>query len=59
MQPSETMRQVSFAPLLRASEGLTQWRPMALGFLTWVAVALLLAVGGFLSSSLAVRLAAG
>ena len=46
------MRQVSFAPLLRASEGLTQWRPMALGFLTWVAVALLLAVGGFLSSSL-------
>ena len=52
MQPSETMRQVSFAPLLRASEGLTQWRPMALGFLTWVAVALLLAVGGFLSSSL-------
>ncbi|MBO1249804.1 hypothetical protein J1777_08225 [Comamonas denitrificans] len=52
MQPSETMRQVSFAPLLRASEGLTQWRPMALGFLTWVVVALLLAVGGFLSSSL-------
>ena len=52
MQASETMRQVSFAPLLRASEGLTQWRPMALGFLTWVVVALLLAVGGFLSSSL-------
>lgn len=52
MQPSETMRQVSFAPLLRASEGLTQWRPMALGFLTWVVVALLLAVGGFLSSSI-------
>ena len=52
MQPSETIRQVSFAPLLRASEGLTQWRPMALGFLTWVVVALLLAVGGFLSSSL-------
>ena len=46
------MRQVSFAPLLRASEGLTQWRPMALGFLTWVVVALLLAVGGFLSSSI-------
>ena len=52
MQASETMRQVSFAPLLRASEGLTQWRPMALGFLTWVVVALLLAVGGFLSSSI-------
>ena len=52
MQPSETIRQVSFAPLLRASEGLTQWRPMALGFLTWVVVALLLAVGGFLSSRL-------
>ena len=47
MQPSETMRQVSFAPLLRASEGLSQWRPMALGFLTWVVVALLLGFDEF------------
>lgn len=52
MPPSESLRQVNFGQLLRASEGLTQWRPMALGFLTWVVAGLLLVAGGFLGGSL-------
>lgn len=52
MQSSESLRQVNFGQLLRASEGLTQWRPIALGFLTWVAAGLLLVAGGFLAGNL-------
>ncbi len=51
MPPSESLRQVNFGQLLRASEGLTQWRPMALGFLTWVVAGLLLVAGGFLGGA--------
>lgn len=39
------MSQINFAQLLRAGEGLTQWRPMLLGFLTLVAAAVLMVVG--------------
>lgn len=39
----------TYGQLLRAAEGLTQWRPMALGFLTMVACTALMSVGMYLS----------
>ena len=49
--PSSAPR-INFSQLLRAAEGLTQWRPLALGFLTLVGSGLLMAGGMFLASSL-------
>ena len=43
---------IDFSQLLRAAEGLTQWRPLALGFLTLVGSGLLMVGGMFLASSL-------
>ena len=40
-QPTSAPR-IDFSQLLRAAEGLTQWRPMLLGFLTLVAAGLLM-----------------
>jgi len=44
--------QIDFSQLLRAAEGLTQWRPMVLGFLTLVCAGLLMAAGQFLALKL-------
>ena len=47
-QPTSAPR-IDFSQLLRAAEGLTQWRPMLLGFLTLVAAGLLMVAGQFLA----------
>lgn len=50
---------IDFSQLLRAVEGLTQWRPMALGFLTLVSTGLLTAIGQYLAIQLGGAAGAG
>ncbi len=40
---------IEYSQLLRAAEGLTQWRPMVLGFMTLVAAGLMMIAGQFLA----------
>lgn len=49
--PSATPR-LDFARLMRAAEGLTQWRSIVLGFSTLLVAGLLAIAGGYLSQSL-------
>jgi len=50
MNQSAPAVRIAYGSLLRAAEGLTQWRPMLLGFLTMVSCALLMAAGTFLAA---------
>lgn len=52
MSNQNAFQQIDFSRLLRAAEGLTQWRPLVVGFITFVAVALVGALGGFLVGKL-------
>lgn len=52
MSTPPTIGSVNFSILLRVTEGLTQWRPIALGFLTVIATGILFAIGGMLASSM-------
>ena len=52
MNTQRVAPKIDFSQLLRATEGLTQWRPLALGFLTLVGCGLLVVAGMFLATSL-------
>lgn len=50
MDNSNTTQAIDFSRLLRAAEGLSQWRPLVAGFVTLVLTVLVAALGGFLAS---------
>ncbi len=52
MQSQVTTPRIDFSQLLRAAEGLTQWRPALLGFLTLLGCAVLAGAGQFLAMRL-------
>lgn len=52
MQTPSPVQGLNFTQLLRATEGLTQTRPVLLGFLSMLAAGVVVGLGGFLSASL-------
>jgi len=50
MGNTNTTQTIDFSRLLRAAEGLTQWRPLIAGFVTLILTGLVAALGGFLAS---------
>jgi hypothetical protein len=47
---TKSQQAIDFSRLLRAAEGLSQWRPLVAGFVTLVLTVLVAALGGFLAS---------
>lgn len=52
MTAKAMLKSIDFSQLLRAAEGLTQWRAMGLSFVTWIAGGLVMALGQMLAGSL-------
>ena len=52
MTAKAMLKSIDFNQLLRAAEGLTQWRAMGLSFLTWIAGGLVMALGQMLANAL-------
>lgn len=47
---TKSQQAIDFSRLLRAAEGLSQWRPLVTGFITLVLTVLVAALGGFIAS---------
>ncbi|GAB2485457.1 hypothetical protein GCM10027082_40570 [Comamonas humi] len=52
MTAKAILKSIDFSQLLRAAEGLTQWRAMGLSFVTWMASGLVMALGQMLAGAL-------
>lgn len=52
MTAKAMLKSIDFGQLLRAAEGLTQWRAMGLSFLTWLAGGMVMALGQMLAGAL-------
>ena len=48
--PKSMLKSIDFGQLMRAAEGLTQWRVLGLSFLTWLAGGLVMVGGQMLAT---------